>query len=187
MIQSMICSKKGIGVGQVFVFIIAAIAFSLIMIFGYRAISGFLESGEKVQFVQFQTDLENSIKKIYTEFNAVRVETYHLPGKYSRICFVDLDYIPNDSDSEIDSLCQENPAACTAWESLKGLTEDRYSKYDENVFLTPTSIAKIKVYRLSIVDNSGNKIGYLCQEISKGTFSLVLEGRGDRTEISEPE
>ena len=43
--------KKGIGVGQVFVFIVAALSFALILIFGYKAISGFLKSGEDVAFV----------------------------------------------------------------------------------------------------------------------------------------
>jgi len=64
----MALGKKGIGVGQVFIFIVAALSFALILIFGYRAIAGFLNSGEEVAFVQFKTSLESSIKKIYTEF-----------------------------------------------------------------------------------------------------------------------
>jgi len=51
----MILSKKALGVGQVFVFIIAALSFALIMIFGYKAIGDFLTPGEKAQFYQFKT------------------------------------------------------------------------------------------------------------------------------------
>jgi len=44
-------NKKGLAIGQVFIFIVAAITFALIMIFGYKAISGFISSGEEVEFV----------------------------------------------------------------------------------------------------------------------------------------
>ena len=50
----MTINKKAMGVGQVFVFIIAALSFALIMIFGYKAIGDFLPQGEKVQFYQFK-------------------------------------------------------------------------------------------------------------------------------------
>ena len=43
-------NKKAMGVGQVFVFIIAALSFALIMIFGYKMISSFITSGEKIEF-----------------------------------------------------------------------------------------------------------------------------------------
>ena len=72
----MIIGKKAMGVGQVFIFIVAAITFALIMIFGYKAISGFVSTGEDVAFVQFKTDLENSVRKIYTEYGAVRIESF---------------------------------------------------------------------------------------------------------------
>ena len=61
----MFADKKGLGVGQVFIFIVAALTFALILMFGYRAIAGFLKSGEDVAFVQFKTGLESSVKKIY--------------------------------------------------------------------------------------------------------------------------
>src|SRR3989338_2314117 len=102
--------KKGIGVGQVFIFIIAAITFALILIFGYKAITGFIQSGESVAFVQFKTGLESSVKKIYTEFGSVRVERYSTPLGYSQICFVDLDK-PYDAD-----LCSFDQVACSVWQ-----------------------------------------------------------------------
>src|SRR3989344_8658102 len=127
--------KKGIGVGQVFIFIIAAITFALILIFGYKAITGFIQSGEEVAFVQFKTGLESSVKKIYTEFGSVRRESFTLPSQYKQVCFVDLE---KDYD---DSLCQYDQVACTAWKNNTG-----YQNADENVFLQPSAPVKIKVY-----------------------------------------
>lgn len=171
--------KKGIGVGQVFIFIVAAITFALILIFGYKAITGFLKSGEDVAFVQFKTGLESSIKKIYTEFGSVRVERYSTPLTYSQICFVDL-------DAEFDkSLCDLDQHACTVWELSQnppsGVT--RHDFAEQNVFLTPPAPVPIKVYRISIEDKNGKN--FLCVPIKQGAFNIVMEGRGDKTLLSE--
>ena len=168
--------KKGIGVGQVFIFIIAALTFALILIFGYRAITGFLKSGEDVAFVQFKTGLESSVKKIYTEFGSVRVERYSTPLLYSQICFVDLDK-PYD-----EGLCTFDQVACSIW---KGTSDagTGYDGVDENVFLTPPAPVKIKVYRISIEDTDGKN--FLCIPIQQGAFNIVMEGRGDKTLLSK--
>ncbi|HLC88644.1 MAG TPA: hypothetical protein VJG49_01275 [Candidatus Nanoarchaeia archaeon] len=171
----MVLNKKGLGVGQVFIFIVAAISFALILIFGYKAITGFLKSGEDVAFVQFKTGLESSIKKIYTEFGSVRVERYLTPLTYSQICFVDMDK-PYDPE-----LCYFDQIACSVWqgtfEAGKG-----YEGVDENVFLTPPAPVKIKVYRVSVEEENGKN--FLCLPIKQGAFSVVMEGRGDKTLLS---
>ncbi|MDP3698166.1 MAG: hypothetical protein Q8R47_01125 [Nanoarchaeota archaeon] len=167
--------KRGIGVGQVFIFIVAAITFALILIFGYRAITGFLKSGEDVAFVQFKTGLESSVKKIYTEFGSVRVERYSAPLTYSQICFVDLDK-PYDQD-----LCNFDQVACSVWKETAAAGRG-YEGVDENVFLTPPAPVKIKVYRISVEDQDGKN--FLCILIKQGAFSIVMEGRGDKTLLS---
>ena len=162
---------KAMGVGQVFVFIIAAITFSLIMIFGYKALTDFMHQGEKVQFFQFKTDIERSIKEIYTEYGAVRVQEFRTPAKTSQVCFVDFDaaYDPD--------LCQKDVLACTLWETSPG-----FLKVDQNIFLTPPAEIKIK---------GGAKIkmekGFLCLPVQEGTFKITLEGKGDHTYLSSSE
>lgn len=182
--------KKGLGIGQVFVFIVAAITFAFIMIFGYRAISGFLQSGEEVAFVQFKTGLESSIKKLYTEYGSVRVETFTTPAKYRQICFVDMD--ADKEDKEIEELCALDQVACSVWKDAQEIRTDEngkqmagYDVVDENVFLKPSAPVKIKVYKISINQQQGT--GFLCVPIKQGSFSVVLEGKGDRTELSCPE
>jgi hypothetical protein len=165
--------KKGIGVGQVFVFIIAAITFSLIMIFGYKAISGFLASGEQVEFVQFKTDLETSVRKIYTEFDSVRINSYRTPSKFEQICFIDLDAEP--TPDQHDELCAKDGFACTIWEEATGTGGTGYAGHAENVFLKPPSTVPIKVFRIKMPEN------FLCLDINGGKFDLVLKGQGDHT------
>jgi hypothetical protein len=182
-------SKKGVGVGQVFIFIVAAITFSLIMIFGYKAINSFLHSGEQVQFVQFKTDLESSIKKIYTEYGSIRKVQYHPPPRYRQICFVDMDY--DNINKEMDMLCAADPVACDVWsEAAKGKASNKkgYDVVDENVFLSPkdSGLVAMKVHQISIYneDLTAPK-GFLCLPIIEGIFSLTLEGKGDHTELSK--
>ena len=163
---------QGQGVGQVFIFIIAALTFSLIMIFGYKTISEFLQRGEQVELVQFKNDVENSIKKIYTEYGSTRQKEFTAPGKYTQICFVNMDaaYDP--------ALCSADQVACTVWEQSKGL-----DSVDENVFLKPAAPVKIKVYRITVDPAIGQN--FMCLPIINGHFSLILEGKGDLTQLSK--
>lgn len=188
-------NKKAMGVGQVFIYIVAAISFALIMIFGYRAINSFLQSGEQVQLVQFKTDIESSIKKIYTEYGSVRTEKYRIPGAFEQVCLVNMEYPA--TQEEVDELCKENVYACKVWEDAivaqqkyvadpAANPKDGYDSVDENVFLTPITegLTQLKVYRISIDQNDdGVEEGFLCENIKKGSFSLVLEGKGDHTQI----
>ena len=182
--------KKGMGIGQVFLFIIAAVTFSMIMIFGYRAITSFVKSGEDVEFFKFTEDLKASIKRIYTEYGAIRHPEYSLPGKYNRICFVDMDYPLGGIEQEMDELCRENVRACDVWEEAKEAQISKrggYSSVEENVFLRPDAPYKIKAYKISICEMEGEDCiakGFLCEDIKGGRFNLVLEGKGDRTELS---
>lgn len=165
-------NKKGMGVQQVFVFMVAAITFAFIMIFGYSAIGDFLEKGETVEFYQFKSELENSIQRIYSEYGSVRQEDYRLPGEYSQICFVDLD---SDYNEE---LCEYDAIACDVWETAYN-SGNGYDGADENVFLKPSAPVAMKVFKVSIDG------GFYCINIDSGSFTLRLEGLGSRTKLSE--
>ena len=166
--------KKGMGIGQVFVFIVAGLTFAFVMIFGYSAVSDFLDKGETVEFYQFTSDLETSIERIHSDYGAVRQTEFRLPGKYEEVCFIDLD-TEFDPNSE---LCLSNPIACDVWETAS--LEGGYEAADENVFLTPPGTVAIKVYSLEI---NG---GVLCMDINSGGFTLRMEGKGSRTLLSSP-
>lgn len=162
-------NKKALGVGQVFVFIIAALSFALIMIFGYKAVGDFLTQGEKVQFYQFKNDVETSIQRVYSEYGSVRVEEFNAPGEYRQACFIDLD-APFNAE-----LCQFDQYACDVWKDAGS-----YEGADANVFFKPAAPVTIKVYDIQMEQ------GFLCLLITKGQFTVVLEGRGDHTFISLP-
>ncbi len=171
--RSIRIGKKAMGIGQVFVFIVAGLTFAFVMIFGYNAIADFLEQGETVEFLQFKNELESSIKQIASEYGAVRQTTFYLPASYEEICFLDLDQ-PYDEDS---GLCEKNIIACDVWETAS--EEGGYSAADENVFLEPAAPVSIKVYTIEMDE------AYLCVPVQGGQITLRLEGLGSRTYISE--
>ena len=165
--------KKGLGIGQVFIFIVVALTFALIMIFGYKAIIQFLQRAETIELVQFKTDIERSVERIYTQFGSVNIEKFKTPARYAQVCFVDMD-APYDA-----ALCQEDPIACSVWKDSQ-----EYASVSKNVFLQPSheGIPEIKVHKITIASQDGKN--YLCLPIVKGSFSLQLEGKGDHTELS---
>jgi hypothetical protein len=180
--------KKGLGIAQAFVFIVAAITFVFIMIFGTKMVLGIIGKGDKVQFAQFETDLSSSVRKMYSQYGSVRTETFRLPGAYEQICFVDLDKNPATLDGELDALCSFDVLACDVWEgawSSDDPDKQGYSAADQNVFLTPSpeGTAQMKIYQIQV---GGEYTGFLCENLPKGKFSLRLEGKGDSTQISIP-
>lgn len=187
-------NKKGVGVDQVFIFIITALTFALITIFGYKAIAGFLDKGEEVAFVQFKNDLEIAIKQINTEFGAYRLEEFRPPQQYEKICFVNMDYEKDPGEAGaineevISSLTKEMPIAIGVYEDAIG--KDGYNSAEENVFLQPEAPVKIKVHRIELYDLADlanpKKVAFLCPKIQGGVFRLGLEGRGDRTRLTIP-
>ncbi|MBI2666158.1 hypothetical protein HYX13_00950 [Candidatus Woesearchaeota archaeon] len=190
-------SKRGLAISQVFTFIVMILTFALIMLFGYKAIAGFLESGENIQFVQFKNELESSFQRIFRDYGSVRIEQFHLPPGYEQICFIDLDYSANSASEfaeESNELCQKDPIACTLWKtssatcSDSGLSGKCHDLGEENVFLTPSAPVKIKVAKLSISPSEdGERLpgGFLCFPIHQGEFSLRLEGKGNHVEVAE--
>ncbi len=172
--------KKGLGVGQVFVYIVAALTFALIMIFGYKVISEFIPRGEEVQFLQFKNELEGAVRKIYSEYGSVREKTFRLPGKYEQICFVDFSQAYNPA------LCSDDAVACSFWKDTEGYDSAAYDNAAENVFLKPAASQQIKLTMFHLVPAAEGEDGFLCVKITQGAFTLRLEGRGDSTQVSLP-
>ena len=174
-------------IGMVFVFIIAIITFALIMVFGYKAITGFVGQGERVEFVTFKADLESSINKITTEFGSVSIEDFRLPAKYEKICFVNMDYEEAPIEDQ-DALKKESAFAYDTF-SDASLEVDGWEAVAENIFLEPkfeeTVAIKTNRLRVSSPDGSEKRL-FECFDIINGQFQITLEGKGDATEISEP-
>ncbi len=164
-------NKKGLAINQVFVFMIAGLIFALIMIFGYQAITGFIDTSEDVLFTKFKTSIEADVQKIHTDFGSIRKKTYTLPSTFEEVCFVDMDK-PYSQDCNIGLL------ACDTWKTSEG-----YNSVDQNVFLKPSASA-IKVAPITLTDVKNNPLNSLCVKTINGGITIILEGKGDHAVIS---
>ncbi|MBT7332428.1 hypothetical protein HN799_04085 [Candidatus Woesearchaeota archaeon] len=164
-------NKKGLAINQVFVFMVAGLIFALIMIFGYQAISGFIDTSEDVLFTKFKTSIEADVQKIHTDFGSIRKKTYILPSIYEEVCFVNMDK-PYSEDCNVGLL------ACDTWKTSEG-----YNSVDQNIFLKPSASA-IKVAPITLTDVKDNPLDALCVKAIDGAFTIILEGKGDHAVIS---
>lgn len=177
-------TKKGQAVGQVFVYIIMALTFALITIFGYKAVEGFLEKSERVAFVSFKTDLETVMEQIAPEYGSVRLVKFRPPVEFRKICFVNVEENVPDS-------CNFDPIACDQWREITLIHDNnqekqkkkRYEKASQNVFLSPPAEFPIKVARLQTHLPNELRDDYLCLPIVNGHFNLRLEGLGSHVLI----
>ncbi len=173
-------NSKAMGIGQVFMFIVLALTFAVIAIFGFKAINDFMQKGEQVEFISFKTDLESAVKRIESDFGSVRIEPLYPPGKFESICFVNMDYAATDEELEV--LCRWNPLACQVWEEARAAIQrggDGYDAVDENVFLQPASLVPLKVSRIRM----SNGFGFDCRSIHEGRVEVRLEGKGSHTAV----
>jgi hypothetical protein len=164
--------------GQVFIYTLAAIVFGLILLFGYRAISSFMQTGEDVALIDLKHQVQTSIDSIGSTPD-VQKRTFNIPSKYTKICFLGN---ATADEKRTTCLCRDeegcigmrsatnndyNPMLCKAW--IDGTRQ--------NVFLIPQANIEISVNKIILADY------YLCVPVEKGKVELRLEGKGDATLI----
>lgn len=153
--------KKAQMIGQIFVFVVAAIIFILILTYGYRAISNFLARSEQIALIDFKADLESSVEVMKRDYGSVRKINLRLPKRYSEVCIVDIN-------------------RCGALEQSMPLMYSLCLAGSENVFLVPKQETPIFLSDISVPDP-----GYICLPVAYGRVVLGLEGMGKSTFIFE--
>jgi len=156
--------------GQVFIYIMAAILAVAIMLYGYRTIRGFGERTEQIALVRFKTDLEAEIRTIASDYGSVKRVELGLPSKYNKVCFVDFSKDPSGSSVCTIGNQDYNPLGCDAWQDQT-----------QNIFLVPWTDFVIKTEKIKIAEPDGA----LCVPASANKIILRLTGLGDRTQIEK--
>ena len=165
--------KKGQIIGQAFIFILAAILFSLILLFGYRAIARIGETQSEIELIDFRGTLSSAVGKIRLDYGSVKKYAMNLPRDFKEMCFVDLEQM-------------RNPAIFGPFKDSRPLMADSVESgnfdpaNDQNVFTVPIAKTPIRIGAIAVEGTSG----YLCIPNKGGTINLRLEGKGDKTGIS---
>lgn len=178
----MVKNKKAQMIGQVFIFLLAIAIFSLIIIYGYKAISSFTEKGETVALLELQNQLQRQISAMALDYGSTDKMELRLPTEHNKICFVD--YTPGalqfsaggslDRGSSLNPLYRDiSPFIIDA---IEGQTR-------QNVFLVPLSDTPIQVANMT-VESPSNSPGILCLNATRGKVEVLLEGSGKTTKVS---
>ncbi len=165
--------KKAEVPAQIMTYVLAAILFGLIMVFGYNVVVSMRMSSESVAMVKFKTQLEGDIKKMSMETGrTTRLYEYLSPGNFREVCFIDSDYLegeltPDQKDNLDDSDCRDKQM----------LIDSADAGVQSNMFLFPGTV-NFEIGSIE-VDN-----GCVCITSRAGKFSMRMKGKGDRAEIS---
>lgn len=163
----MVANTKAEMIGQVFIFILAGLIFVLIITYGYKAVSYFLERQQEVLMVDIKTDLDTAVEGIKRSQGSVRKLVLKLPGEYKAICFFDFETCGELTDANLSDLNQNTKV-------LWGI--DACKSGSENVFTVPRTPG-VSMTEIT-VDG-----GYVCVPNNNGV-TLKLEGTGRKAKIS---
>jgi len=165
----MIFTRRAQMMGQIFVFILALVIFSGVLLYGYRAIFTIQEGVEDAAFFSFSQELQAKVEQVSVDFGSVRKFRASPPGSFTEICFLDLKKLETDVQGSLTKLRNTKPLISDA---VEGGT-------DQNVFFTPLAKTPTTVARLEIDG------GFICIPLENRDLILRLEGLGDRTKLSE--
>ena len=170
-------TKKSQIMGQVFIYILAIVIFSMVLLYGYKAIKGFTKQQEDITLIQLKTQVAQTIESISYDTGTVRSPSFDIPAKYKQVCFADLSKL--SEATSIGGPCystvwrpREYPIICDSWEA----------GVEKNLFLVATLEEEPYYVGNITVDN---QYGLLCINATQGKIKLRLEGLGDKTKISE--
>ncbi len=147
---------------QVFIWALAAILMTLLLLFGYRAINSLTERGEQVNCLEFQNNLRSTIEST-TDYGAERRATFRPPAGYKKVCFIKTYGGLPPSTIIDDPIIKDNVES-----QIK----------DANVFLVK-EIAEDS-FSVGDIDVEG---GYLCVSVTRGEIKLRIEGFGRYAKI----
>lgn len=146
---------------NVIIFVLAAIIFGLIILYGYNAITKFLERSEDVAIASFENEFKQAIKAVQRDYGSVFRLELALPAKYSDVCVADSDC----QRINVGNFQTIEPRIYAAWRTCS-----------ENIFLKPPT-KPILIPEVVVPD------GYFCLK-NTGKIILRLQGLGDRAEVT---
>jgi len=152
--------------GHVFIYIITIVLVSLLLAYGYNAISTFKEKANQISFIKLKNDLQNTIEVLSFDFGSVKVKEFTVPENINFVCFVkNYNGLPTNLQGTGYPLLED---------SVK-------SGIKKNVFLISNKVEES--FYAETIDIADNKLKF-CIKVIANRIKLTMEGKGDHTVIS---
>jgi len=155
-------------VGEVLIYILAIVVFSLTILYGYKAVKYFTERSTEISFLELENKAKNDIERVKSDtYGTVKKSTLIIPGKYEKVCFVtsfDTNAYPNGMASPYSLI-----------------NNDVKTAKNKNMFLAPPGSAGFNIGEIE-VDNLQN---WVCIDVQGSKITLRLESMGDHVKVSK--
>jgi len=163
-------NTKAQNVGQIFVYLTALVVVGVIILVGYRAITGLQDNADDVTIVKFQTDMKGSIKSLSNQYGTLRTKKFKLSDEYSEVCF--LDNYAFDTAVLMDDVLEDYPLIYDTLDA--GVPTS-------NAFLMNKQARMVQDYSFGELSVSGN---FACFPVKRGVLEIKIEGKGDHVVLS---
>ena len=169
-------TKKSQLYSQIFIYILAIVLISFILVYGYNAIHNFIERGEQIECLKFKNDLSNAIENILGDYGSVQIKEFSLCKGYSKICFVESFGSFDKNNPKFRYLNDDNTPSTDDTLIIDSIS----SGSGRNVFLIDnTAKDSYNIGRISVDDD------VLCIKAVNNNINLRLEGKGNHVLLSE--
>ena len=184
--------------GTVLGYVIAAIIFAMILLYGYKIVFKFQNDADRITSTQLAVDLKAAVKKIGADFGTIDKRELKLPSGITKVCFLDMfwasdpDNDPDPSSGPKQGICDSGNldyhiGICDAWKSATSNEgENVYLLNQNDIASDPIDAGPIKI----VLDDTTNGYDsaqqhYLCLPTLNGKVEIKLRGLGDSVELSE--
>ena len=157
---------------QVFVYILAMVVVTLILLYGYNAIKGFREKSGEMEMLELENSLKSEISSVGADYGNIAKGEFTLPAEYKAICFVD--------NFRLTKGQQVSCTGNTIDSKTTLIINDAVKDGTANIFLVPDGSNNFKIGNI-VVDGSG---GCICIQKTGMQVLVRMEGQGNGVKIS---
>lgn len=163
-------NNKSQAVSEVFMFILSAIVFVLILLYGYNAITSVLATKDKVMIGSFKSSLEAATAAIRPSYGSERTLELAIPERFLEFCAAD----PHMSAIHAGLFQQQHGLMYSAWRTTSTNT----------IFFRPLLETSIHLDQIAVFGPlNPTEPGFVCTNITRGKLFFRIRGLGDKTEI----
>jgi hypothetical protein len=156
--------KKAQISGQILIYVLAIIVFSMTLLYGYRAVKYFSDQTEEVSNLQLEDEIKNVIENIKQDtMGTIKKKVLTVPGKYDDVCFI------NSYEGYPSSLN-------TSYALINGHINSGAD--DKNLFLVPPGDISIYVGNIEVDSD------FECIPVRSGKITIKIESMGDHVKVS---
>ncbi len=158
---------------QIFVYVIAIVVVSMILMFGYNAVKDFGQRAEEVALIQFEKDMTATFHTISSSYGKIEIKKVEVPGGFDTVCFVEAPIAQN-----YQNLVFNGTSYPIILDSVKSNTE-------KNLFLVGgLNIESFDIGNILIQQVPGEFPGFICFKSKQGRVEFKLFGKGDHVLVT---